>query len=235
MPHCPGSCPARRTSRSRPRERRTPSGPSPATWLPAGAPGPPQKPAFSADSSTSSPQTGTAPKLATAFTSVLSLDLSEQMLHQATGRSPARVRGDASALPVADASIAAVAAIDMLLFPHRNRPGPGPGGRAPVDQPARPRRPAVPVGRRCQGGSTWTLDGKRSRSRLGNLGPAATAVTVSRRSRRISSRRVQREQQRGADRDQHARQTGPLSSGVRRNSLRTVVARKTSARHRSPR
>ncbi|WP_050811319.1 class I SAM-dependent methyltransferase [Streptomyces griseoaurantiacus] len=57
------------------------------------------------------------PLLATAFTSVLSLDLSEQMLHQAAGRSPARVRADASALPVADASIAVVAAIDMLLFP----------------------------------------------------------------------------------------------------------------------
>ncbi|MCX5418076.1 methyltransferase domain-containing protein [Streptomyces sp. NBC_00059] len=68
------------------------------------------------------------PRLATAFTSVLSLDLSEQMLHQATGRSPARVRADASALPVADASIAAVAAIDMLLFPTETARVLAPGG-----------------------------------------------------------------------------------------------------------
>ncbi|MCM2419097.1 class I SAM-dependent methyltransferase [Streptomyces sp. RKAG293] len=57
------------------------------------------------------------PLLATAFPTVLSLDLSEQMLHQAADRSPTRVRADASALPVPDASIAAIAAIDMLLFP----------------------------------------------------------------------------------------------------------------------
>lgn len=57
------------------------------------------------------------PVLASAFPAVISLDLSERMLCQAAGRSPCRVRADASALPVADASIAAVAAIDMLLFP----------------------------------------------------------------------------------------------------------------------
>ncbi|MCZ4118662.1 class I SAM-dependent methyltransferase [Streptomyces sp. H39-S7] len=57
------------------------------------------------------------PLLETAFPAVISLDLSEQMLHQAAGRSPARVRADAGALPVPNASIAAVAAIDMLLFP----------------------------------------------------------------------------------------------------------------------
>ncbi|MDJ0344914.1 methyltransferase domain-containing protein [Streptomyces sp. H10-C2] len=56
-------------------------------------------------------------RLTSAFPTVISLDLSEQMLRQAAGRSPSRVRADASALPVADASIAAVAAIDMLLFP----------------------------------------------------------------------------------------------------------------------
>ncbi|MFE2988486.1 class I SAM-dependent methyltransferase [Streptomyces sp. NPDC059262] len=55
--------------------------------------------------------------LTSAFPAVVSLDLSEQMLRQAAGRSRSRVRADASALPVADASIAAVAAIDMLLFP----------------------------------------------------------------------------------------------------------------------
>ncbi|MET7912502.1 methyltransferase domain-containing protein [Streptomyces avermitilis] len=55
--------------------------------------------------------------LASAFPTVISLDLSEKMLQQAAGRSPVRVRADASALPAADASIAAVAAIDMLLFP----------------------------------------------------------------------------------------------------------------------
>ncbi|MBO0515651.1 class I SAM-dependent methyltransferase [Streptomyces beijiangensis] len=57
------------------------------------------------------------PALATAFTTVISIDLSEQMLRQAAGRSPARVRADAGALPSADASVAVVAAIDMLLFP----------------------------------------------------------------------------------------------------------------------
>ncbi|MFG2525883.1 class I SAM-dependent methyltransferase [Streptomyces sp. NPDC048527] len=55
--------------------------------------------------------------LASAFPTVISVDLSEEMLRQAASRSPARVRADASALPVADASIGAVAAIDMLLFP----------------------------------------------------------------------------------------------------------------------
>lgn len=55
--------------------------------------------------------------LRAAFTTVISIDLSEQMLHQAAGRSPARVRADASALPIADTSVSAVAAIDMLLFP----------------------------------------------------------------------------------------------------------------------
>ncbi|MDQ0578062.1 class I SAM-dependent methyltransferase [Streptomyces rishiriensis] len=55
--------------------------------------------------------------LASAFPAVISLDLSEQMLRQAAGRSPARVHADASSLPLPDASIAAVAAIDMLLFP----------------------------------------------------------------------------------------------------------------------
>ncbi|WP_198358730.1 class I SAM-dependent methyltransferase [Streptomyces fildesensis] len=57
------------------------------------------------------------PLLASTFPAVISLDLSEQMLCQAAGRSPTRLRADASALPVADASVAAVAAIDMLLFP----------------------------------------------------------------------------------------------------------------------
>ncbi|MBT2469020.1 class I SAM-dependent methyltransferase [Streptomyces sp. ISL-66] len=56
------------------------------------------------------------PLLASAFPSVISLDLSEQMLRQAAGRSPARVRADAGALPAADASVTAIAAIDMLLF-----------------------------------------------------------------------------------------------------------------------
>ncbi|MFG2631029.1 methyltransferase domain-containing protein [Streptomyces sp. NPDC048473] len=57
------------------------------------------------------------PLLASAFPAVISLDLSEQMLRQAAGRSPSRVRADASALPLADHSVAAVAAIDMLLLP----------------------------------------------------------------------------------------------------------------------
>lgn len=57
------------------------------------------------------------PLLASAFPAVISVDLSQQMLHRAAGRSLVRVRADASALPVADASVAAVATIDMLLFP----------------------------------------------------------------------------------------------------------------------
>ncbi|MFF2407607.1 methyltransferase domain-containing protein [Streptomyces sp. NPDC058092] len=57
------------------------------------------------------------PLLSGVFPQVISMDLSEQMLRQAAARSPLRVRTDASALPVADAGVAAVAAIDMLLFP----------------------------------------------------------------------------------------------------------------------
>lgn len=57
------------------------------------------------------------PLLASLFSQVISVDLSEQMLRQAAGRSPLRVRADVGALPVADARIAVVAAIDMLLFP----------------------------------------------------------------------------------------------------------------------
>ncbi|MFI6893612.1 class I SAM-dependent methyltransferase [Streptomyces sp. NPDC050256] len=56
--------------------------------------------------------------LASVFPGVISLDLSEQMLRQAAGRSPSRVRADAGALPFADHSVAAIAAIDMLLFPE---------------------------------------------------------------------------------------------------------------------
>ncbi|ALV33562.1 hypothetical protein AS200_17095 [Streptomyces sp. CdTB01] len=56
------------------------------------------------------------PLLGTVFPRVISLDLSEQMLRRAAGRSPLRVRADASALPVADARVAVIAAIDMLLL-----------------------------------------------------------------------------------------------------------------------
>lgn len=57
------------------------------------------------------------PLLGSAFPQMISIDLSEQMLRQAAGRSPLRVRADAGALPVADARVAVIAAIDMLLFP----------------------------------------------------------------------------------------------------------------------
>jgi hypothetical protein len=40
-----------------------------------------------------------------------------RMLQHANGRSSWRVRADASRLPLADASVAVIAAIDMLLFP----------------------------------------------------------------------------------------------------------------------
>ncbi|MEU2334689.1 methyltransferase domain-containing protein [Streptomyces sp. NPDC013172] len=57
------------------------------------------------------------PLLRAVFPCVISVDLSEQMLHQAAVRSLMRVRADAGGLPLADAQVAAVAAIDMLLFP----------------------------------------------------------------------------------------------------------------------
>ncbi|MGQ4420853.1 class I SAM-dependent methyltransferase [Streptomyces sp. SAS_269] len=57
------------------------------------------------------------PALTAAFPHVISADLSMGMLQQAGGRSPWPIRGDASTLPLTDASVAAVAAIDMLLFP----------------------------------------------------------------------------------------------------------------------
>jgi SAM-dependent methyltransferase len=66
--------------------------------------------------------------LASVFPVVISLDLSEQMLRQAAGRSPARVRADAGNLPAPDASFAAVAAIDMLLFPAETAPVLAPDG-----------------------------------------------------------------------------------------------------------
>ncbi|MGW3209235.1 class I SAM-dependent methyltransferase [Streptomyces sp. NPDC001135] len=56
--------------------------------------------------------------LTAAFSQVISVDLSMRMLRQAQGRSPSRVRADASKLPLADDSVTAIAAIDMLLFPR---------------------------------------------------------------------------------------------------------------------
>ncbi|MDF3300877.1 hypothetical protein [Streptomyces tropicalis] len=58
---------------------------------------------------------------------MLSVDLSEQMLRHAAGRSPVRVRADAAALALADAQVA-VAAIDMLLFPAEVARVPAPDG-----------------------------------------------------------------------------------------------------------
>jgi predicted TPR repeat methyltransferase len=57
------------------------------------------------------------PVLTAAFPHVISVDLSMRMLQQAHCRSPWRVRADASRLPLADASVTTMAAIDMLLFP----------------------------------------------------------------------------------------------------------------------
>lgn len=57
------------------------------------------------------------PLLSTVFPQVISVDLSLRMLRQAHGRSPVRVQVDASALPLPGSAVAAVAAIDMLLFP----------------------------------------------------------------------------------------------------------------------
>jgi ubiquinone/menaquinone biosynthesis C-methylase UbiE len=50
------------------------------------------------------------PLLDGCFERVISVDVSEQMLHHAAGRSRLPVRADASVLPVADAQAAAVAA-----------------------------------------------------------------------------------------------------------------------------
>ncbi|MFE6156931.1 class I SAM-dependent methyltransferase [Streptomyces sp. NPDC057889] len=56
------------------------------------------------------------PVLTAAFPEVISIDLSMGMLQQAQGRSPQRVQADAGALPLPDASVTVVAAIDILLF-----------------------------------------------------------------------------------------------------------------------
>ncbi|GAA0585466.1 class I SAM-dependent methyltransferase [Actinomadura livida] len=68
------------------------------------------------------------PLLTAAFPAVISLDISEQMLRRAAGRSPARVRADAAALPVTHAGVAAVVAVDMLLFPEQIARVLAPGG-----------------------------------------------------------------------------------------------------------
>ncbi|MGW3984247.1 class I SAM-dependent methyltransferase [Streptomyces mirabilis] len=57
------------------------------------------------------------PILTALFPQVISMDLSMRMLQQANGRSSRRVRADASRVPLTDASVAVIAAIDMLLFP----------------------------------------------------------------------------------------------------------------------
>ncbi|MET7304468.1 methyltransferase domain-containing protein [Embleya sp. NPDC005575] len=48
---------------------------------------------------------------------MVSVDVSMAMLRRAAERSPVRVCADAAALPLADASVTVVAAVDMLLFP----------------------------------------------------------------------------------------------------------------------
>ncbi|MDF9817185.1 class I SAM-dependent methyltransferase [Streptomyces sp. SPB162] len=61
--------------------------------------------------------TGTyTPALSRAFTTVISVDLSQRMLQQARGRSPVRIRADASRLPLPDGSVGTVVAVDILLF-----------------------------------------------------------------------------------------------------------------------
>jgi SAM-dependent methyltransferase len=68
------------------------------------------------------------PILTGALPRVVSVDLSMRMLQQANGRSPWRVRADASRLPLATASVAVIAAIDMLLFPAEIARVLAPGG-----------------------------------------------------------------------------------------------------------
>lgn len=68
------------------------------------------------------------PTLTAVFPQVISVDLSMRMLQQAHSRSPSRVRADASRLPLPDASVTAIAAIDMLLFPAETARVLAPGG-----------------------------------------------------------------------------------------------------------
>ncbi|WP_225831443.1 class I SAM-dependent methyltransferase [Streptomyces sp. NK08204] len=68
------------------------------------------------------------PALTAVFPQVISVDLSMRMLQQAHGRSSWRVRADASRLPLADACVAAIVAIDMLLFPAETARVLAPGG-----------------------------------------------------------------------------------------------------------
>jgi SAM-dependent methyltransferase len=57
------------------------------------------------------------PLLADAFTHVVSIDLSWQMLLRAPAAPGVRVRADAARLPLGDGSMAAVTCVDALLFP----------------------------------------------------------------------------------------------------------------------
>ncbi|MFJ2722906.1 class I SAM-dependent methyltransferase [Streptomyces sp. NPDC087437] len=69
-----------------------------------------------------------SPTLTAVVPQVISVDLSMRMLQQAHGRSAWRARADASRLPLPDASVTAVAAIDMLLFPAETARVLAPGG-----------------------------------------------------------------------------------------------------------
>ncbi|MDP9386678.1 MAG: methyltransferase domain-containing protein [Actinomycetota bacterium] len=55
--------------------------------------------------------------LAARFSPVMAVDLSAAMLARAGGRSPLRLRADASALPVADGRAGVVVLVNMFLFP----------------------------------------------------------------------------------------------------------------------
>jgi SAM-dependent methyltransferase len=57
------------------------------------------------------------PDLADRFDAVVALDLSREMLRHAPAQPGHRVQGDASALPLADGSVACLVLVNALLFP----------------------------------------------------------------------------------------------------------------------
>ncbi len=112
--------------------------------------------------------------LAESFASVVALDLAAEMLAVAPPELGARVRGDASALPVADASIEVIVMVNALLFPSEVDRVLAPSGRivwvntigeqTPIHLPADDVAAALPgewVGVASRAGTgTWAVLGR---------------------------------------------------------------------------
>lgn len=113
------------------------------------------------------------PALTAAFPQVISADLSMRMLRQADGRSPWRVRADASGLPLADASVVVMAAIDMLLFPAETARVLAPGGVLLWINQLGPDGPLYPSRGHRRRRSARQLAGDGVRGGLGKLGRSA--------------------------------------------------------------